>query len=90
VAASTSLTPEQRRLRAQLAANIRWAGTDRGKGRRQYLFTRYVREIAAASPELSDPEVATRAESAVKAHMQRLALKSSTARARRAGGDEAA
>jgi hypothetical protein len=94
VAASTSLNRAQRRLRASIAANTRWSQEDpsanaaRGQAG---LAARFEREIRAADPELPDAEVARRAESARKAHMGRLALASSKARARKAGGyDDAA
>jgi hypothetical protein len=88
------LTPEQRRLRAAIAANARWsqespaANAARGQAG---LRARFEREIRAADPSLPDAEVARRAESAHRAHMARLALASSKARAaRKAGSGDAA
>jgi hypothetical protein len=84
------LTPSQRSLRASIAANTRWSREDpsanaaRGQAG---LIEKFEREIRAADPELSDAEVARRAESARRAHMQRLALASSRARSRKTGGD---
>jgi hypothetical protein len=84
------LTPEQRRLRASIAAHARWcrensaANAARGQAG---LLARFEREIRAADPALPDAEVARRAESARKAHMVRLALASSKARAARRAGD---
>jgi hypothetical protein len=90
----TPLTPEQRHLRASIAAHARWsqenpaANAARGQAG---LLAKFEREIRAADPDLPDAEVARRAESARRAHMGRLALASSKARARRkAGGSDAA
>lgn len=83
------LTPEQRHLRASIAAHARWskenpaANAARGQAG---LLAKFEREIRAADPALPDAEVARRAESARKAHMGRLALASSKARAARRGG----
>jgi hypothetical protein len=87
------LTPAQRILRAQIAANTRWsqenpaANAARGQAG---LLAKFEREIRAADPTLPDAEVARRAESARRAHMGKLALASTKARARKAGGDNAA
>jgi hypothetical protein len=81
------LTPAQRSLRASIAAHTRWSKEDpaanaaRGQAG---LLARFEREIRAADPTLPDAEVARRAESARQAHMARLALASSKARARKA------
>jgi hypothetical protein len=80
------MTPEQRRLRAQIAANARWSREDpahnaiRGQAG---LLARFEREVDPDGT-LPPAERARRAECARKAHMQRLALASSRARARRA------
>ena len=85
-----ALTPEQRTLRAQIAANTRWskenptANAVRGQAG---LLARFEREARAADPTAPDAEIARRAERARQAHMQRLALASSRARAARKGGD---
>jgi hypothetical protein len=87
------LTPEQRRIRASIAAHTRWSAEDpaanaaRGQAG---LLAKFERQIRAADPTLPDAEVARRAESARQAHMARLALASSKARARRAGDGDAA
>jgi hypothetical protein len=88
------LSPEQRTLRASIAANARWsrenptANAERGQAG---LLARFEREARAADPAAPDAEIARRAECARKAHMQRMALASSRARgARRAGGSNAA
>ena len=89
-----ALTPEQRRIRASIAAHTRWSKEDpaanaaRGQAG---LLAKFERQIRTADPTLPDTEVARRAESARQAHMARLGLASSKARAaRKAGGDRAA
>jgi hypothetical protein len=83
------LTPAQRRLRASVAANIRWSREDpsanaaRGQAG---LIEKFRREVLKADPSVTEPELSRRAESARKAHMARLALASSKARSRRTGG----
>lgn len=82
-----SLTPEQRRLRAQLAANVRWSREDPSVNARRAqagLVARFEREVDPDGT-LPPAERARRVECARKAHMQRLALASSRARKRRAG-----
>ena len=93
---STRLTPEQRTTRAKIAANSRWANAD--KSARKANADRATRGLRARFEREVDPdgtlpeeERTRRAESLYKAHMQRLALKSSKARsarsaARKAGG----
>lgn len=82
-----SLTPEQRRLRAQIAANTRWSREDssvqarRGQAGLTAKFEREVDPDGALPPA----ERARRVEAARRAHMQTLALKSSRARKQRAG-----
>jgi hypothetical protein len=81
------LTREQRSIRAAIAANARWSREDpaataaRGQAG---LLARFDREVREAAPGLSEAEYERRAASAYKAHMGRLALASSKARARRA------
>jgi hypothetical protein len=86
----TPLTPAQLRLRAQVAANTRWAhdpdpsvNARRGQAG---LLRRFEAEVDPAGR--MDPQERTRrAEQARRAHMQGLALRSSRARAaRRQGG----
>lgn len=85
------LTPEQRSLRARLAAQTRWSREDpsanaaRGQAG---LLAKFEREIRAENPDLPDAEVARRAESARKAHMSRLAFLSAKARTTGDGGDQ--
>jgi hypothetical protein len=91
MAASKTLTPEQRTQRARLAALTRWAEPGQRPASKQHLFTRFVREAHEADPSITDAEAAKRAELALKAHMVKLAFNSSKARAaRKAGGSDAA
>lgn len=87
------MTPEQRRMRASLAANEMWARTpdrsQRTAAARQGALDRFEKQV---DPDgvLSPVERAARAENAQRAHMQRMALASSRARAARAGKKPAA
>jgi hypothetical protein len=82
------LTPEQKRLRAQIAANTRWSREDpalnaaRGQAG---LMARFEREVDPNN-ELDPAERARRAAAAHRAHMARLALASSKVRAARKSG----
>ena len=88
MAASNSLTPQQRSLRASIAASERWSREDpqptaqRGQ---QGLRAKFEREIAAEFPGLPDAELARRAESRYRAHMKRLRY----ARTLKQGGGDA-
>jgi hypothetical protein len=79
---AASLTAAERSLRAQSAANTRWAHTDRrqasedARERQLRRFEKLVDPDGIQSPE----ERALRAENARKAHMASLALKSAKAR----------
>lgn len=83
-----SLTPEQRVLRAQIAAHTQWAKeadpTARTENARKAFLERFEREVDPDGT-LRPEERARRAEHARKAYFKKLALKSATARARRAG-----
>jgi hypothetical protein len=87
-----ALTPAQRKLRAQIAANTRWSREDpaptaaRGHAG---LLARFEREIDPDGT-LSPQERARRTRAALRAHMKRLALRSSQARAARKAGVPAA
>jgi hypothetical protein len=87
------LTPEQRRLRAQVAANTRWALAREGDGQlsarrgQAGLLRRFEAQVPA---EITDPiERTRRAEQLRRAYMQRLRLASSRARSRKAVADAA-
>lgn len=79
------LTPEQRTLRARLAAHARWSKvSDRTAATapaRRALHDRIATEVDPDN-RLDPLERAKRVDSAVKAHMLRLSLKSSRARSR--------
>lgn len=75
------MTPEQRAMRARLASHTSWAGTEDRPAR-----TKKARGASPASRAYWDakhPDDPAAAESAHKAHMTRLALLSSQARAAR-------
>ncbi|MFD9906552.1 hypothetical protein [Streptomyces sp. NPDC059063] len=86
----TGLTPEERRLRGAIAANAMWSKiedrTAHTAAARRAFMDHFEAEV---DPDgvLSPQERAIRAESARRAHFQRLALASAKARrARRAKG----
>jgi hypothetical protein len=80
----SSLTPAERKLRAQIAAHDSWAQTEDWTAR-----TRNAREAFEAGflEEADGDEL--RAQSLRKAHFARMALKSAQARRRRGGDDVA-
>lgn len=79
------LNAEQRRLRAQIAANTRWANTDRTEATRpaREAFLKRFEDEVDPDRSLPEHEREDRARSAHRAHMQRLALQSSKSRAQR-------
>jgi hypothetical protein len=81
------MTPEQRRLRAQIAAHEMWANCDDPTSQtapaRAAFMERFDREVDPAGT-LTPDERARRAEHARKAYFQRLALASSRARVAKA------
>jgi hypothetical protein len=85
------LTPEQRRLRAQAAAHARWAkesAVRQAQLGQNGLIEKFARDV---DPDgvLDEKERYRRAESARRAHMLRMSLASSKARAaRKAQGEE--
>lgn len=82
----SQLTPEQRTLRARLAAEESWARTQDRSARtaaaRKAMEDRWVREARERFGDLPADELARRAEHLKRAHFTRLALKSSQARSR--------
>jgi hypothetical protein len=77
-----SFSPEQRRLRAQIAANTRWSKQDPKEGikpARSGYERRFELEVDPDGT-LPEGERKRRAAAAHRAHMQRLALASSRAR----------
>lgn len=85
-----TLTPEQRRQRATIAALTRWSKEDptanasRGQAG---LLEKFREQVLADDPTVVEPELTRRAEAARRAHMMRLAFQSSKTRAKR--GDAA-
>jgi uncharacterized membrane protein len=83
LAASTSLTPEQRRLRAQIAANDRWSKPG-ARERQAHVIAeaRLARHEQLVDPDgtLNPAERRQLAENSLRAEMARLALRSSRAR----------
>ncbi|MEZ5133441.1 MAG: hypothetical protein R2763_17290 [Mycobacterium sp.] len=83
------MTPELRKLRAEIGAHVSWANTEDRAARtapaRQGFLDRFEREV---DPEgvLTPQERGKRADHARKAYFKRLALKSAQSRARRKGG----
>ena len=77
-----SLSPEQRRLRAQTAAYERWSKQDPREGTKPARAAFNQRFIDQVDPErvLPEAERTRRAQSAMRAHMSRMALASSRAR----------
>jgi hypothetical protein len=89
-----SLTPGQRSQSASLAAHSRWAGcADRTAATaaahaaspvsRAYWERKVAADAASAGQSLTTEQVAAMAESAHRAHMRRLTLRSSIARSKR-------
>ena len=77
------LTPEQRTMRARIAANARWgrqSGAEQGRRGQAGLRAKYEREAREAEPGLTDQEYARRADCLLKAHMDRMTLAASKAR----------
>jgi len=82
-----NLSPEERRLRAQIAAHESWARTADRTGRTAAARRKFLESFEEKVDPLGilDPkERARRAEHARKAHFARLALKSAAARKARA------
>lgn len=85
VGAHMALTPEQRSLRARMAAHALHAQTDSREHIRpaREAFLRRFEDQVDPDRQLTPEERDRRAHQALKAHMTALAFKSSTARARR-------
>ena len=82
-----SLSPEQRSLRASIAAHAMHAKYDSREitaNARAGFLTKFLDEVDATTPGLPGAERLRRAEHLLRAHMKRLALASSRAR-RKAG-----
>jgi hypothetical protein len=84
-----SLSPEQRSLRASIAAHemhARYDGRQITANARDGFRQRFLKQVDVTSPNLPGPERQRRADHLLKAHMQRLALASAKARAARKAG----
>lgn len=83
------LSPAERSLRAQLAANTRWASTDRDEASRKASARQLEKFEREVDPDgtLHPAERAKRAENARRAHMSALSLKAAKARRLRAEAD---
>jgi hypothetical protein len=79
------LSPEQRKLRAQIAANTRWSREDPRVGTARGRVAWYRRFLDQVDPDRTLPpaERDRRVQAAVRAEMQRLAFLSSKARGAR-------
>jgi hypothetical protein len=78
-----SLSPEQRSLRASLAAHEMHARHDSREitaNARAGFQSKFLAQVDATTPGLPEPERIRRAEHLLRAHMKRLALASSKAR----------
>jgi hypothetical protein len=87
LSSGTSLTPEQRKLRASLAAHERWGRHDPKAEMSQVrkgFDDRFLRQVDDECPGLPEAERQRRAKSLLQAHMKRLALASSRARSKKA------
>lgn len=83
---ASGLSPEQRSLRASIAANTKWAKTDPVAGTAKARSAYHERFLDAVDPDrqLPDAERERRARALLRAHMQRLSFASAKARRRRA------
>ena len=77
-----ALSPQQRTLRAQIAANTRWSREDPREGTKPARAGYARRFELEVDPDGTLPQIERkrRAAAAMRAHMQRLALASSRAR----------
>jgi hypothetical protein len=87
VAASTSLTQAQRIMRARIAANTRWSTSGASTVQADKRLARYAAEVDPGG-KLPEAERLALARKRRRAHMQRMALASSKARAARKAGGE--
>ena len=86
------MTPEQRSLRARAGAHALHAQYDAREitaNARAAWFKTFLDQVDERTPGLPEAERLRRAEHLVRAHMARLALASSRARAKKAGANEA-
>jgi hypothetical protein len=82
----SSLSPEQRSLRASIAAHAMHGRNDSREvtaNARAGFLAKFLREVDEQSPGLDEAERLRRAEHLLRSHMARLALASSRARAKK-------
>lgn len=86
MAASTSLTPAERKLRASIAGHASWASTKdrtaRGRNGQRGLYERFLREVDPYN-ELDEATRHKMAQSKYREHYQRLSFKAAKARRER-------
>jgi hypothetical protein len=83
-----SLSPEQRSLRASLAAHEMHAqnySREITANARAGFIAKFLRQVDASTPGLPEIERQRRAEHLLRAHMKRMALRSARVRAARKG-----
>lgn len=86
MAASTNLTPEQRRQRARLAALARWSKEDPTANAHRAqagLLEKFRREVLAEQGDVTEPELTRRAEARRRQHMARMSFEASKKRTER-------
>lgn len=88
----TQLDPEERSLRARLAAHTSWANTldpqSRTAKARAAAAGRFERQARELHPDATDAQIAAVAEHLKKAHAQRMALASKKARRAKAAAKQ--
>lgn len=90
MAASTNLTPEQRKQRARLAALARWSKEDPTSNAHRAqagLLDKFRREILTEQGDVPEPELTRRAEARRRLHMTRMSYAASKARSQRTPND---
>lgn len=84
---SPVVTPEEKRLRAQVAALTRWSKENpaaQAASGQAGLQAKFIREAFEADPAITDEEAARRGLAAWRAHLARMSLAASRARTKRA------
>lgn len=86
------MTPEERKLRAQLGAETSWANTldrtARTAAGSRAAEARFEEQAREQHPDATDEQIAQVAEHLRRAHMRRIALKSVTARRKKKAAAE--
>ncbi|MFG2993990.1 hypothetical protein ACGFZK_32645 [Streptomyces sp. NPDC048257] len=88
------MSPEERSLRARLAAHISWAATrdpaSRTAKARAAAAGRFEKQAREMHPDATEEDIARVAKSLRSAHFSRMALKAATARRRNSATQNAA